>query len=57
MCTDPSASIAFGRVVVYFSLFFVFALCEGKNEKQKIASTMLPQALGIHKGEYVSVKI
>jgi len=35
-------------------LFFVLALCERQNEKQKKESTMLPQALAIYTGKCVT---
>jgi hypothetical protein len=40
--------LAFGRAVLYLLIVFAFALCERKNEKRKMRSTMLPQALGIY---------
>jgi len=33
---------AFGRAELYY--LFVFALCEGKNERNESGSTMLPRA-------------
>jgi hypothetical protein len=42
---DQSMFARCGCGILSLILFFVFALVERKNEKQKIASTMLPQAI------------
>jgi hypothetical protein len=49
-----SPSAGSGTAVLYYLLFFVFALSEHKN--RKIESILLPQALGIHKDKYASIK-